>query len=80
MNIIEQNMVKPNKIRTNYKHTDGCASYYKEINYNKKYYTEHKETIRCTFCNIPVFKGSMKRHLLIKRCLNNRCDLVFNGA
>ena len=49
MNNLTENITNIKKIRTNYKHIDGCASHYKEINYNKKYYTEHKETIRCTF-------------------------------
>ena len=60
------------KLRRNYKYSDGSKNHYKDINYAKSYYDEHKRTIRCDMCNSPVSVFSLKRHMTSSKCLNNK--------
>ena len=68
---IKVNKIK--KVRTNYKHDVGSAQFYKDTNYGSNYYNNNKKLIRCDKCNSPITSQSLKRHLISKKCLQNKC-------
>ena len=73
ININDDIITKINKVRTNYKHDVGSAQFYKDTNYGSNYYNTNKKLIRCTICNSPITSQSLKRHLISKKCLQNKC-------
>ena len=75
ININDDIITKPNKIkkvRTNYKHDVGSAQFYKDTNYGANYYNTNKKLIICDKCNSPITSQSLKRHLISKKCLQNK--------
>jgi hypothetical protein len=70
MNIIEQNMVKPNKIRTNYKYPESFEAHNLEINYNKLYYDKNRKYTKCSICGSLILNSSTKKHLASEKCIN----------
>ena len=76
INIIDDIITKTckfKKVRTNYEHDVRSAQFYKDTNYGSNYYNTNKKLIRCTLCNSPLTSQSLKRHLISKKCLQNKC-------
>ena len=70
MNTIEGNIVKPMKIRTNYKYPDGFSAHNLEINYNKLYYDKNRKYTKCSICGSLILVSSTKKHLVSEKCIN----------
>ena len=70
MNTIEENIVKPRKISTNYKYPDGFNAHNLEINYNKLYYDKNRKYTKCSICGSLILVSSTKKHLVSEKCIN----------